>query len=838
MLALLVGGTASLSYYYQDRILQHFVQEANRYLTAPVETHHIALSFLSSFPRVSVRLDSVHIAGHHEAPPLVNMAQVQCSFDAWALLRGEYVIDRVVLKRGQIYLHTDDAAQRNFNIFRAADTTVARQDRPPLSFRLQEILLEEVKVDYVDEPIQHHTDLMVQEATATLRVQGPVYQVALRGNVFSQAIRVEQAAYFEQKPVRIDAALSYHHHQQHWDIAASTLRVGQGTFDVSGTLDHSDGTQMNLAVDGQDTDIQTLLSLLPTSMAQPLLAYRSRGSVYLNGTVQGGMPHPRVNLRFGCQNASIYHPDYQKQLEHLRLEGTFTNGEQHSLRTSELALTGIEGSLDGEKVQGNLLIRNFRDHYLEASVKTSISAQSLLDFYPLAEVRTASGRIIADVQLAGRLQDMRSTQLAQRQRTRSSGTLGVQNFYLHLQQYPLPFRKLTGTFGFRNNDVAISNFKGYVGHSQFQLEGFFRNAIAYALSDTHPIEVEADLSSSLIDVDELLSGHLNAPTSKNDTQETAKDWASTTQKQPYRFRLDPRLSLHLNCQVDRLKFRRFKAQRLRGRLNLHNQVARVQHLSVNAVGGSASASGTVDARRDQRVDVRLTSRFQGVLADSLFYVFEDFEQDFLTARHLRGKINADVDWKMHFNHALELNYPSLRVTADAEITDGQLNNFEPLQGISKFVEDKNLSRLRFGKLQGTIRIADEKIYIPPVEVYNNVSNINVRGVHTFSNHLDYEIEMPMQGVHLRSDKARQRMQRRKKHFGEVVDDSAKPMTLFLTAQGTVDDYKLAYDFKKAKMALKQNLKEEKQERKAIFKNKGRKPNHQVELEDEYFDFDQ
>ena len=95
----------------------------------------------------------------------------------------------------------------------------------------------------------------------------------------------------------------------------------------------------------------------------------------------------------------------------------------------------------------------------------------------------------------------------------------------------------------------------------------------------------------------------------------------------------------------------------------------------------------------------------------------------------------------------------------------------------------------------------------------------------------------MQNVHLRSDRARLRAQRRKKSFGEVAPDDAKPMTLFLTAKGSVSDYKIAYDFKKAKIALKENLREEKRERKAIFKNKGRKANHQVELEEEYFDFD-
>ena len=837
-----VGSAVTLGYYYQDRVLQYFVQEANRYLTAPVAVDHLSLSFLSSFPHVSVALDSVQIPGHESEQILANVAHIDFSFDLWSLLQGQYVIDQVALRQGQVYLHVNEEGHRNFDIFRPIppDTTdTVGEDRPPLAFRLQKITLDQVQVDYVDDPLQHHTDLLAQQAEATLEVKGQYYGIRLQGDLFSQGIEVEEARYFDQKQLGIDARLTYDHQEQHWQIMPSTIRLEQGAFTVSGHLDHADGTALNLAVGGKETDLQTLLSLLPPEMTGPLLAYRSQGKVYFEGTVNGDMPRPRVDVRFGCQDASLYHPDYQKQLQHVQLTGSFTNGEQHTLTTSELSLQEIKGTLDGKSIQGSLLIRNFRDHYLEAHIQTNVDVQSVLEFYPVADVQHASGQIKADIRLAGRLQDMRSSTLAHRQRTQSSGSLALRDFQVQLKQYPLPFQKLVGDFTFQNNDVAISHFTGYVGHSHFELNGFFRNAIGYVLSDTQPVQIEADLYSSLADLDELLSGKLSgsAPAEAG-ARAAQRDWQTTAEKQPYRFHLDPRLSLAFNCRIDRLKFRRFKGQHLRSRLDVNDQIARVRNLSVAAGGGTASVSGTIYAQQAQRVNVRAESHFEGIRADSLFYLFEDFQQDFLTARHLKGSIFADVDWLMNFDRTLHLDYPSLQVTANTKIIDGELNDFKPMQSLASFVEDQHLSRLRFGELSNEIRIADEKIHIPPMEVHNNVSRIHVQGVHTFSNQIDYQFEMPLANVHLRSDQARLRAQRRRKSFGEIADDDAKPMTLFLTAKGPVSDYKIAYDFKKAKIALKENLKEEKQERKAIFKNKGRKANHQVELEEEYFDFDE
>ena len=656
LLVIAVSGALSLGYYYQDQILQRFVQEANRYLTVPVATRQVSLSFLSTFPRVSVALDDVRIAGHADAPPLAEVTHVNFSFDVWALLRGEYLIDRVALRQGRLYLHVDAEGHRNFTIFRStAPASGVSASQSPLAFRLKTIILDQIEVDYVDDPLQHHTEMAAQRVEAALDVHGAQYGVWLKGDLFSQGIRVENATYFAQKGLLVDARLSYDHQQQHWQIMPSSFQLEKGGFTVSGHLDHAEGTSLNLAVGGDQTDVQTLLSLLPTAMAKPLLAYRSAGEVYFEGTVNGRLPRPRVDVRFGCQNASLYHPDYQKQLENLHLTGHFTNGAQQNLTTSELSLQDVEGTLDGERVRGNLLLRNFRDHYLEAQVQTDINVQSVLSFYPLAEVRSASGHLTADIRLAGNLRDMRSAQLEQRQRTRSSGSLRLRDFHVQLAKYPLPFRRLNGLFTFQNNDVAIRDFSGYVGHSHFNLDGFFRNAIAYVLSPTQPLNVEADLQSSLIDLDELLSGTLNESAESNPARLAAQnDWQAAAAKQPYRFYLDPRLSVDFNCQVDRIKFRRFKGTNLRSRLEVKQQVARVRSLSVDAAGGSASASGTVNAQRPQSVQVRATSDFEGIHADSLFYIFEDFQQGFLTARHLKGRLFAQVDWVMNFDRALRL----------------------------------------------------------------------------------------------------------------------------------------------------------------------------------------
>ena len=271
-------------------------------------------------------------------------------------------------------------------------------------------------------------------------------------------------------------------------------------------------------------------------------------------------------------------------------------------------------------------------------------------------------------------------------------------------------------------------------------------------------------------------------------------------------------------------------------LKLRNQIANIQDLSVQTAGGTAYASAVVNTLQEI-IHTEGRTRLQGVHVDSAFYVFEDFQQDFLTARHLKGEMYATSDWRMSLDRNLQVRYPSLSAETYATLKRGELNNFEPMQRIARFVDEEQLDHLQFDDIRNYIRIRDQQIYIPKMVVHSNLSDITVEGIHTFDNQIDYHFDVPMRSIHLRSAKARERSDQRKKYFGEVASDNAAPTKLFLKAKGTVEDYKISYDIPAAKVQFKENLAAEKQELKEVMKNRRKTSNYQVEVSDEYLEFE-
>ena len=100
-------------------------------------------------------------------------------------------------------------------------------------------------------------------------------------------------------------------------------------------------------------------------------------------------------------------------------------------------------------------------------------------------------------------------------------------------------------------------------------------------------------------------------------------------------------------------FRRFKGKKMKGEVKLRNQVLSSPNISFNAIGGNFAVRGTLDARQNNHIKLSTATKLNNMSVDSLFYVFENFRQDFIEERHLSGKLTADIVSDVFLNSQLD-----------------------------------------------------------------------------------------------------------------------------------------------------------------------------------------
>ena len=253
----------------------------------------------------------------------------------------------------------------------------------------------------------------------------------------------------------------------------------------------------------------------------------------------------------------------------------------------------------------------------------------------------------------------------------------------------------------------------------------------------------------------------------------------------------------------------------------------LQNIRFREAGGSVNLEGLVDTRTDQ-VEVMTRFVMDDIYLDSMFYVFEDFNQDWLVYRHLSGRMDAEVTAFMNFTPDLRLIPESLVSDLSLTILDGKLNNFEPMQLLAPYFPKDDLSRLEFAELRNEIHVEDEMIYIPQMKISSNVTEIEIGGTHTFDQHIDYKIVAPL--FHApRVD--------RDELFAAIEDDGSTSPKIHLRLTGTTDEYEVKLDRAGQKEQVISGLRKEVDELKKAFRDKRKQKQKTLQLdEEEYFDW--
>jgi AsmA-like C-terminal region len=805
----LIGLTLSV-YFYKDRIIQQFIREANKNLNTPVKVGKVDISAWNDFPNLAIVFSDVYIEDSHPGEyPLFTATTVSFYLNPIEAWRGDYSVRGLQITGSETNLKIDPTGLENFIIVKPQP----EKNEGSISFDLKNVRLKGTKVSFHDQQTHLHHIFSSEKLIASISLKDDLYDILAKGDVTTNQIGIGNSLFLKDKLFDAEARLEYDDVRKNLLIKPSLLTINKSSFDVKGNYNFKQKNLIDLDAAGKKTDFQTLLSLMPQNVVKDLIKYQSAGNVYFNVSLKGeiGEHHsPFVSLSFGCKNARFYHPDYQSKIEHANLEGSFASPSMTDLSHAQLFLRKINGELNGKAFDANFSIKEFNDPVVALDFKGNLDAGSILNFYPIPGVKKLSGEIKADVSFDGKISLLKRRSTAQRVRTR--GLIDMRDLQLTIGKEAVNFKNLNGTLQFNNNDLALSDVRGQLERSDFQLNGFFKNVITFLLFEDQPIGIETDLTSNLIDLDQLFELGFGAGSS-----------------QEINFHISPDLHLNFNCNVKVLKYKRFLARDLKGDLLVKNQMAVSRNITLRTMGGDLSVNGIVDSKNSHAIDVVSSFKLNGIHVDSIFYIFHDFDQTFIESKHLKGQTTADVSLEMTLNEKLNLYPETLIADIGAVIKNGELNHFEPMQALKKYLDDEGLSQLRFADLKNDIHIENKTILIPQMEVRSNVTTISLSGTHTFDQHIDYRVVAPLHNKKkIDSDEA----------FGAIEQDNAGRTKVFLKIVGTTSKYTVSYDKAAVKKKIVSDLKKEVNELKDAFRAKGKKKKKEVELEkEEYFDWD-
>src|SRR5690606_3612449 len=231
-----------------------------------------------------------------------------------------------------------------------------------VAFELEKINLDKVLLNYHDLRRDQEYELFAKTATAKLVAEDNIFDILVEGDVQSHKIRIQEDHFFKDKALKVKASLNYHLFKDSLNIRPSQIFVHDSEFSVQGLYHGADENLVHISTEGENTDVQTLLSLMSEKVYNRFKVYRSEGNIYFKAELDGTISEndfPSLEISFGCRDASFFHPDISRKITDVTLEGSFQAEKANDPATARLNLGQVSGNLEGRSFSGSLYIENF-----------------------------------------------------------------------------------------------------------------------------------------------------------------------------------------------------------------------------------------------------------------------------------------------------------------------------------------------------------------------------------------------------------------------------------------------------------------------------------------------
>jgi hypothetical protein len=783
LFAALICTVLIILYFYEDSIKKYIVGQINKQLTTEIEVKEIDLSLFKKFPNVSLVFTDVTAKDAIKSEnkgKLLTAKNIYLQFSIWDLFDKNYRIRKIEADDGLINIVTYSDGSVNYEFWQS-DTTATEDS---FSFDLQKVVLKNMTIRYRD----FANDQDYLGATNNMIIKGKFnsdnYTLYADGNLQVNYVNISGTKFIPGKNVNIDLVLDVDQNTDTYKFTEGKLYMGNMSFDVTGSVTHNASKHyINLAVTGAKTKLQSFIQEIPYEYRKYLEGYKAEGDFYFNTSISGSYMSedvPGVLVSFGIKDGTLAQKETDIALENVNMTGSFTNGTTPSLSSCVLVIKDFSSKLKSGKISGNITIKNFSKPEIEMLLDANMDMTEMQEFLKIDSIESISGKMEMSVSFKGKVNSEGGFTVKDFISSTTSGKLSITNAELAIKKDSRKYTGIEGQFEFSNNDLIVNSLSLNINQSDFKLKGYFKNLLSFIFLKDEKLLIDANLTSVKTELDDLLQ------------------YSSTPTDTTYKLVFPDKLEFKLVVDIGKLTFNKFTATNVAGKIKLKNKQLLADPLSFNSVEGSMTGIVMVDGSQSGKLLISCDAKLEDMNIKKLFYEFGNFGQSSMIDENLEGIATADVTFASVWSDRLVLDMDKIYAKMDLEIEKGQLLNYEPMQGLSKFLKVSDLANVKFSTLHNQIEIKNQTIYIPVMEIKSSAIDIIVSGEHTFNNEINYHIQVKL------SDLMAQKAKKAKpenEEFGVVEDDGLGKTSLFILVTGTVDNPVYTYDAKGVKAKL-------------------------------------
>lgn len=790
-----------LSFTYEDAVIKYLKKYLDKHLTTEIEVSRIRFSFIKKFPNATVELRNITIHSglgvnknefsELNTDTLLSARSVFFEFSLPGVLKNEYNLKNIRIVDGKFILLRDSRQKSNYNIWERAKDS----DQEESTLTLQNIILSDTKIKYLDlfSKIEIHSDTRKLSVRADLRSTENF--LSFNGYLFLHQITIGNSFKVNEKKLGIDLKMKYH--EKRYTFFQSSIQSGKFTMNFEGEIDNSKNTSLALNFHANNASITELDGFYPVKSLKIRDKYAlTSGLIDFEGSINGIVSKqmiPKTDVVFNIRNASVTNQTNRKKITGISMDGEFSNGTERNRSMAVLVIKNFNATQGKSFFGGAVQIKGMNSSNIEIILQSEIQVDDFIAFLNIDTFENVSGSLTTDLHFKGHLTSLKKIDFQEIYSFRKEGYVAFNDISFQLKNDRKVFRELTGKM-ILEDIIKLRDLSFKISDNDFNLNCNLINLPQY-LFNKEFLSADAKIRSAYLDIKSLLSG-------------TGADSSHSL------FIFPERINLRSDFSIDKLIYGKFTADSIEGFVTYKPKTFNFETFRLYAVDGSIAGNANVSQTSDMRISITSFSELVKIDIQKLFFATNNFGQDVIPDKNLMGELSGNLSFTSQWDSNLKLIDTSIIANSDIEIKNGQLIDYEPMLGLSRFVHVEELKDIKFKTLKNQIYINNRKVIIPEMDIQSSAFNIKGSGIHHFDNHYDYRIQVELN--ELLSSKAKKR-RKEIEEFGTVEDDGLGGLKIPIKIIGKGSQYDVDYDRKRAVSNFRSNIASEKEEIRNLFK---------------------
>ena len=759
-LLLLISGFI-ITYFFSEKVENKVVSQIQKQMTSELQLGDVAFSLYEKFPSASVKINNL-LAFEKEGfdnDTLFYAKAVYIELSIFDIILNKIDIKTVVVSEGKINIKYDADNSPNFAIFK---TNAESKNQ----LTLKKILLLNTQVNCQTKSI--NIDWHTTQAMLVFKGK----ELAVNAKLFSKELKVHNRDYVHKKNVKLLTTLSFQK-DSIFIHKGSVIHIEEVKAELSGGIFYGNTIDLNFSCEEQE--LVTVIKHTPEHLKRIYSSFLANGRLSCKGSIKGlvsktSNPALSMNCHINQGNFSLKSRPFI--LKNISLDAAISNGDERNFRQTKIEITQFDVKTENGFIKGDFTIQNLNKYYLTANLNSSWDLAEINHYFEDSPFFNLQGKLVANTHYSGYISfdsKFKNYFLV----AKHSSTTSFKNASFKYKNFPLGFNFQSVNCTFKNSKIEVENSTFTIADSDLNFNGNITDLIAYILKDKNKIDVTGDLNSTYIKFDELLT---LKDLSEGESTGTMPNW----------------ISANLNTNITTFSYDDFIASDITGQLAYKNLTLTGENMQLNSLNGNIIGNFKFYESANNKLKLFSQLNLKQLNIRNAFLAFDNFKQDFITAKHIKGMGTAEIQMQASWKPGFIFEKEELKVKSHLIIEKGALIAFKPLESLSDYVSLDDLKEVKFSTLENTIEIDNKVITIPTMEIKSSALSVFISGTHTFEQEIDYHIKLLLS--ELMSTKFRKKnTQIKKNEFGEVKENGKIFNTIYFKMTGNSEDPNISFD---------------------------------------------